>query len=315
LDIFTRNNDLVAAIKSKKLDDDTKILVEPRVATTSMINSNLGLLDEVEKNLVKSDFEIIAAVGGADLRTKSGSYVDTRSTGAIVGAARTLKKADGLLTFGAFAEYGRGNYSAHLDNGTSGWGNANFGGLGIFVEKEDYDGAYYGGSLRGGRISTDFRGIINDTSTSYDSDNNYYALHLAGGRKFAVSPKGTMDIYGKAFYTYQEGTGAKLSTGEHYQFGSVNSLRLRLGGRYNYKINDQSIVYAGLAYEYEFGGKATATYQGESAPSPNPRGGSGMLELGWKGKTSKAMTVGVKMNGWVGHKQGIGGTVTMNWEF
>uniref|UniRef100_UPI0025EA1135 autotransporter domain-containing protein n=1 Tax=Anaerovibrio sp. TaxID=1872532 RepID=UPI0025EA1135 len=143
----------------------------------------------------------------------------------------------------------------------------------------------------------------------------YYSMHLGLGKKIAVAHDNTMDLYGKLFYTHQNSAGTELSTGEHYDFGSVNSIRMRLGGRYTHKINELNKLYAGLAYEYEFKGDATATYQEFTTPSPSIKGGSGMLELGWQAKASKNLTVGLSMNGWVGKKQGLGGNLSLNWSF
>lgn len=41
-------------------------------------------------------------------------------------------------------------------------------------------------------------------------------------------------------------------------------------------------IYAGLAYEYEFDGEGAASYQGLATDSPALRGGSTMVELGYR---------------------------------
>ena len=41
-------------------------------------------------------------------------------------------------------------------------------------------------------------------------------------------------------------------------------------------------LYAGLAWEFEFGSKACASFDGMSTLSPSLRGGSALLELGYR---------------------------------
>ncbi len=313
LDIAKDNNNLVASIKDVNFNEDTDIIPEPRLAATSMLNWNI--LDDIEIKTQKSDFEIIAAIDGSNLRAETGSYADVKSRGLLVGAARTLKKSYGTLTYGPFVEYAKGNYSAYLDNGTVGRGDTHFLGLGFFGQKNLHSGMYYEGSMRAGGISTDYHGAISNKETSYKIDNSYFALHLGAGKKFSVDNKNNFDLYGKFYYTYQAGTDAELSTGDYYSFDCVKSLRLRLGGRYNYNMNENNRLYAGLAYEYEFNGDAHAYYQDYATATPSLRGGSGMLELGWDGEVSKAMTVGIRLNGWAGKKRGVTGTLHLNWGF
>lgn len=42
-----------------------------------------------------------------------------------------------------------------------------------------------------------------------------------------------------------------------------------------------TVLIAGLAYEYEFGGEAKTTVKGLSTPTLSIKGSSGMLELGY----------------------------------
>ena len=262
-------------------------------------------------------FAPFAAMGGSDMRAKSGSYVDTQGWNINVGFARALKNKNGTMTFGPIVEYGWGNYTSHLDDGTRGDGDTKFFGAGVFLRQNNTNGLWYEGSLRGGHMKSDYRGNLNRLDVTYDTSNNYFAAHMGIGKVNKVSEKGSLDIYTKLFYAYQGSAGADLSTGEHFDFGSVNSVRWRVGGKYTHQVSKTGSMYAGLAYEYEFKGSATATYLGMNTPSPSIKGSSGLLELGYRMKpgAKSPMTLDFGLNLWTGKRRGIGGVLSASWKF
>ena len=264
-------------------------------------------------------FAPFAAVGGSNLRAHSGSYVDSHGVNMNVGFSRAIPQRDGILTFGPLVEYGTGSYDSYLDDGTHGSGNTHSFGLGAFIRKDKKGGLWYEGSLRFGRISSDYQSVLNSGTTpvSYDSSSHYYAAHLGIGRIIPVGKSVSLDVYGKYFFTHQTGAGADLSTGEHYEFDAVNSSRLRIGTRYTHSVNERSALYAGLAYEYEFAGDARATYNGMSTPSPSIKGGSGFVELGWRVKPAKKnpLTIDLGLNYWQGKHEGLTVNTGLEWKF
>ena len=268
------------------------------------------------KAVRNGSFAPFAALGGSGMRAESGSYVDTRGWNINAGFARALKNKNGTMTFGPIVEYGWGNYTSHLDDGTRGSGDTKFFGAGVFLRQDNTNGLWYEGSLRGGHMKSDYRGNLNRLDVTYDTSNNYFAAHLGIGKVNKVSEKGSLDIYTKLFYAYQGSAEADLSTGEHFDFGSVNSVRWRIGGKYTHQVNKTGSMYAGLAYEYEFKGSATATYQDLSTPSPSIKGGSGLLELGYRMKPGAKgpMTLDFGLNLWTGKRRGIGGSLSANWK-
>lgn len=261
-------------------------------------------------------FAPFAAVGGSGMRAKSGSYVDTRGWDINVGFARALKNKSGTMVFGPIVEYGWGNYTSHLDDGTRGSGDAKFFGAGLFLRQDNTSGLWYEGSLRAGHMKSDYEGILNLQNVTYDTSSNYFAAHLGIGKVNKVSEKGSLDLYTKLFYAHQGSSGADLSTGVHLEFGSVDSVRWRVGGKYSHQVSKTGILYAGLAYEYEFKGDARATYQGMSTPSPSVKGGSGLLELGYTMKpgVKSPMTLDFGLNLWTGKRRGIGGVLSASWK-
>ena len=97
----------------------------------------------------------------------------------------------------------------------------------------------------------------------------------------------------------------------------MNSERLRLGIRDSYELDKKNKLYCGLAWEYEFDGSAYATYDGLRTETPQLRGSSYMLELGWviKPKGNDHLSLDVSATGWLGRQRGVTGRLGINWMF
>ena len=95
----------------------------------------------------------------------------------------------------------------------------------------------------------------------------------------------------------------------------MNSHRLRIGGRYTTTLTEKSKAYAGLAWQYEFGGDAKAAINGYSAPTPSLQGHSAIVEAGYKLNAGKNLTLDFNLNGAMGKHRGIGGGIGAQWMF
>ena len=346
-------DELVARVESVGMSEATKSLVETRAAAMDVLGSGLNLLADsglvaavdaaaanvntrtyiapvdtariapdakaaAAANMQSGAYTIWAAQGGSAMRIHSGSYVNTHGYALNVGFARKQEAKDGTLTFGPFVEYGRTSYDSHLEDayGTRGDGKVNYLGLGVLAKKDLKSGAYLEGSLRAGRVKSDYTGDIAGAVTSYDISSPYYALHLGVGKKIALKKGDAIDAYLKYFFSHQNATSATLSTGETYDFDAVNSHRLRLGARYMHDMGRTGKFYAGLAWEYEFEGEARAAYQGMATPSPSLKGSSVLLELGYRfAPKDSRVSYDVNISGWQGKREGFMGSVGVNWAF
>lgn len=346
-------DELVARVESVGMSEATKSLVETRAAAMDVLGSGLNLLADsglvaavdaavanvntrtyiapvdtariapdakaaAAANMQSGAYTTWAAQGGGAMRLHSGSYVDTHGYALNVGFARRQEAKDGTLTFGPFVEYGRTSYDSHLEDvyGTRGDGKVNYLGLGVLAKKDLKSGAYLEGSLRAGRVKSDYTGDIAGAVTSYDISSPYYALHLGVGKKIALKKGDAIDAYLKYFFSHQNATSATLSTGETYDFDAVNSHRLRLGARYLHDMGRTGKFYAGLAWEYEFEGEARAAYQGMATPSPSLKGSSVLLELGYRfAPKDSRVSYDVNISGWQGKREGFMGSVGVNWAF
>ena len=333
-----KRNELVAKVADIEVNDQTKSLVETRAATTAMINSAADLLTDngfraaeeaisaqnlsakaasVAANAVTNNgFQMWAAQGGSSMRLNSGSYVDAKGWNLNLGFAKQKVAGRNTLTYGPMIEYGRGSYDSYLDDGTHGDGSMDYLGLGVMAKSKNESGLYVEGSLRAGRVKSDYSGTIDNTGITYDSSSTYYGIHLGVGQEKELKGGDTIDTYAKYFYSHQAGDTVKISTGETYEFDAVDSHRIRIGARYTKKLSGGSAFYTGLAYEYEFGSEAGATFDGYSTPSPSLKGSTGILELGYRfAPKNERVSYGVNLMGMTGKRKGISGGVQINWAF
>ena len=176
---------------------------------------------------------------------------------------------------------------------------------------------YTEGSLRIGRISNTYNSadMVADGIANYDLTSTYYGLHLGIGKINKLNATTQLDIYGKYFWAHQAAASANV-VGDDFQFDSMDSHRIRIGGRLN-NTNKNVTRYIGLAYEYEFGSKANATTYGMDIAAPTSKGSTGILELGVKFKPSMDSKFGIDfgINGYTGKRQGISGNMKLNWGF
>ena len=336
-DLQKRSTDeLIATVTDAAVMEQTKSLVETRAAASALLNGGADLLsgmgmdaaeaaaaapnaataDGANAAIESGRYELWAAQGASGERIETGSYVDAKGWSLNVGFAKQDAIGTGKLTYGPFVEYGRGSYDSYLDDGTHGDGASSYIGGGFMAKVTGANQSYVEASLHAGRIKSDYSGNISGTPTSYDASNSYLAGHIGIGKKFDLGTDAALDGYAKYFCSHQGGTSATLATGEQYDFGSVTSSRVRLGVRYTKKLMPRSEFYAGLAWEYEFDGAATASYEGYATPSPSLKGSSGMLELGYRFTPKEgSVSYGVNLTGWQGKRKGFTGGANVSWAF
>ena len=331
-----KNNELYATVTSASVNPDTKSLVETRAASLAFLTSGSDLLTDAAMTAAMEvaatpasesqagrarvdgapkEYRMWAVQNVSSMRLNSGSHVDAKGWGLNLGFAKQRVSGRNTLTYGPFVEYGKGSYDSYLDDGLHGSGNMDYLGVGVMAKSQSENGAYVEGSVRVGRVKSDYAGTIDNTHTTYDSSSTYYAGHLGVGQEKQLKNGNTIETYAKYFFTHQGGDTAKLSTGEVYDFDAADSHRIRFGTRYTSKKGDASF-YTGLAYEYEFGNDIAASFEGYNTPSPSLTGGTGILELGYRFTPQNGRaTYGIQLMGMTGKRRGISGGVQMHWAF
>ena len=307
-------------------DADAKSPVETQSAALTMLNlghdllttagyENVALAVDGEEEGSVNPFITMSA---NNQKLDTGSHVDLKAWNMNLGFAKKINNNSGKLLIAPVIEYGRGSYDSYLDNGAHGDGDAHFWGAGLMAKQLNDDGLYYEGSLRAGRMSTDYQSAVAG-GIKYDSDATYYAAHLGMGKVVQLNDKDTLDYYGKLFYTRQQGDKVTVGTGATYDFDATTSLRTRLGARYTHQLSEKNAFYAGLAWQHEFDGESNAivatTLGSASAPAPSMKGDTGIMELGWRVNNSDKFELGLGVNGSVGKQKGVGFNLSLNFSF
>ena len=307
-------------------DADAKSPVETQSAALTMLNLGHDLLTTAsyENAALAVDGEEEGSVNpfitmsANNQKLDTGSHVDLKAWNMNLGFAKKINNNSGKLIIVPVIEYGRGSYDSYLDNGTHGDGDAHFWGAGLMAKQLNDDGLYYEGSLRAGRMSTDYQSAVAG-GIKYDSDATYYAAHLGMGKVVQLNDKDTLDYYGKLFYTRQQCDKVTVGTGATYDFDATTSLRTRLGARYTHQLSEKNAFYAGLAWQHEFDGESNAivatTLGSASAPAPSMKGDTGIMELGWRINNSDKFELGLGVNGSVGKQKGVGFNLSLNFSF
>ena len=263
-----------------------------------------------------ASYHLWAGAGANAMRVESGSHVDSKGWNLGVGWAREdAAKGGTKRLFSPFVEYGRGTYDSYLDNGAHGSGKFSYLGLGVLGKLTQQDGLWLEASARAGRAKSDYS--LHGENAGYDGSNTYYGIHLGVGKTFALQEGASLDAYVRYFWSHQDGMSVKLrGSGDAYDFADVDSHRLRLGLRYSRKDRSAGECYAGLAWEHELGGEASASVGGDAAPSPSLKGSSYMLELGYRFLPQNSrISYDFHINGWQGKRKGLSGGAAIQWTF
>lgn len=342
-DITTDNNKLLATVSTSSgptVNEQTKALSEGFVSGVGMVTQGADVAASQGMNAAVSAAKAgpagggsapagFGALSGGSVRYNTGSHVDMHSVSLLAGFAWGANTAIGRLTFGPFFEYGNGSYSTYnsFSNAASveGDGNSRYLGGGI-LGRMDFaqtgPGHIYieasgrAGGLHNKYESSDLRDA-SGRSAEYDSSSTYYGLHLGTGYIWNITDNVTLDLYGKYFWTHQNGDSVTLSTGDPIDFKDVDSNRLRLGSRLSYTVNEYISPYVGAAYEREFDGKARASTNGYDMKAPSMRGDTGTGELGlvYTPCASLPLSFDLGVQGYVGKREGLTGSLQAKYEF
>ena len=316
--------------RTQSIREQSKSYVETQMAALAMVASGADLLANAgftnaaqavqdAKDSGDSGRSMVpyAAANYGSMRQESGSHVDVKGSNFNIGFAKEVKNGSGKLLFGPMFEYGRGNYDSYLDDGTTGSGTAQNYGIGMMARQTNDNGFYYEGSVRYGKVTSDYSSsnVLAGKDVSYDNSAKYWGAHVGVGKLQKLGGDNAIDLYGKLFYTNQGSSSVNID-GDTLDFSSVKSKRSRIGFRYIHGTSDVRSVYAGLAWQYEFDGAAHATANGFSTPSPSVKGSSGMLELGVLiAPKASPVSFDLGVSGWAGKQKGYSLNANMLWSF
>jgi autotransporter-associated beta strand protein len=344
--LWTDQNNLYAGITHIGASDESKALPEGYLAGMALINQGAdhaagsGMSEAANasrRSRANADrgygYATFGTISGGWSRYNTGSHVDMSSLSLMTGIAVGIGGGDtasDLLTLGVFFEYGNGSYDTHNSFANAaavhGDGDMYYIGGGILGRMEFADtgpGRFYAeASGRVGRIhneydNSDLRDPHTGVKADYDSSSTYYGLHFGAGYVWNITKAASLDLYGKYFWTHQEGDKVTLANGDLVRFKAVDSQRLRLGVRFTCAPDERVTPYIGAAYEHEFDGKARASTYGYSIDAPSLRGDTGIGEFGLSLKPSKDLPLSFDLGvqGYMGQREGVTGSLQARLEF
>ena len=266
---------------------------------------------------------------GGSLRYNSGSHIDLQSVSLLAGIGRGINTNLGLLIVGGFFEYGTGSYKTHNTFNSmpsvDGSGNAWYMGGGILASmdfKRTGDGHFYlEGSAHTGTLHNSYDGdALRDAygrSAEFDTDTPYYNLHAGLGYLWSFNEQNSLDLYGKYYWTRVLGTEETLNTGDRVDFDDITSSRTRLGARYSYQASEHLSPYIGAAWEHEFDGVSDTSVFGYGLDAPKIKGDTARGEIGLKFTPTESLplTIDAGIQGYLGKKDGVTGSVFVQYEF
>jgi autotransporter-associated beta strand protein len=337
-DLTTTANELIATLSRIGVNEQTKALSEGYLSGLILLNQGAdliagrGIAEAVNAARVAREnpglgLAIFGTLSGGWSRYNTGSHVEMSSLSVLAGLSYGADLAPGHLTLGGFFEYGNGSYDTYnsFSNAAAVHGNGDLyhAGGGILGHFDFADtGIYTEASFRAGGVHNEYSsGDLRDAlgrSAGYNSSSAYYGLHLGAGYVLNITDKASLDFSGKYFWTRQSGDSVTLTTGEPVKFDDADSHRLRLGGRFAYAVNKYVAPYVGGAWEHEFDGQVKAATNGFAIDAPSLRGDTGIGELGLtltpRGRKS-ALSVDLGVQGYVGKREGVTGSLQLKLEF
>jgi len=250
-----------------------------------------------------------ANLGGGSMNVETGSHVKTHTWNAILAIGHKNEKKLSITEYGAFFEYGTGNYST-FNGDERGDGSTRYTGGGILGKWQKNNGFYVEGSLRAGSIHDDANNVLRDVNGnpySYTTDATYWGAHIGVGREIKLNKTAVLDLYAKYFYNHRGSV--SFDAGGHYDLGAVESSVLRVGTRYTVKQNDNINYYGGLAVEHEFCGRASGFADGVAIRGADISGTSVRGEIGatFRPGEKSNVTLDLNLSGFAGKKQGFTG--------
>lgn len=323
-----QSDKIVVTVTGKEADTaNARALAESRAAGVALLNQSSDLLIDQGFGAVKFNGEDVvkdtygfATTGGSSIRYNTGSFVKANGFSLIAGLAQKTTVDNGVWHLGAFFENGHSNYSTHndgVDGAVRGDGDATYNGGGILARFDSAGGMYGEASMRAGSIKNKFGGFAYNGGTgSYEDCSTYYGAYLGLGQQRQLSKNTSLDIYGKYFYTHQQGSDFEV-LGEQVTTAAVKSSRMQLGGRLTKQVTAEVSYYGGVAWEYEFDGAADMAVAGADLAAPSLKGSSGIVEMGIRLKPSKTdkITLDLGAQGHFGKRRGFSGGLQINYSF
>lgn len=267
-----------------------------------------------------------ASIDGVQSNYSTDGHIDVHGFTAAAGLANSVLVNGNPLLLNLFVETGKGDYTeemSYLNIDRRFSGDVKYYGAGISARIKNTAGWYAEGSLRAGKTETEVsRGLIdgNGIAHGYDLSSNYFGVHVGAGRIIDVGENMKADLFMKYFYTYLPSDSTDIfadGVNNQFDFDSVESSRIRVGGRLYFPLQNSFWAYTGLAYQYDFTPDVHVEANGEKiANAASMRGSMGIGSLGLRYKSEDSpWVVDLKVRGYVGQREGVSGKAQVEYRY
>lgn len=306
------------------LNDQVNVVNEGRAASAAFLNQSDELISEALAGLNLEDkygFETFAMVYGNDSRYGTNSDLSINGWSGLVGVGSNNKTKAGDFAWAAFFENGAGNYDISTTmNGVrlEGDGSTVYNGGGIAARLTGDNGVYGEASLRAGLLKNDLEnGLLgaDNNKYGYESESNYYGMHIGIGKIFKLENGASVDTYAKYYHSTVKDDSFTIDSDE-FEMDDINSDRLRLGIRYNQGMDRTFNIYYGAAWEYEFNGESNGYAQGHKMEETSLKGSTVIGELGVVIQPENSpWSFDAKVKGYGGQRDGYSGSILATYHF
>jgi hypothetical protein len=312
---------------------EAKVLTELPLASAAFVNRGADFIEgqavpaAAAASAPGRGLAAFAAVGYGWSRTETGSHVDVKGFTGDVGVSFTAETPAGLLTAGAFAEFGDGSFDSYNDFAglptVHGEGDVSYIGGGAFARTElggpGPGRSYLEASARFGRSETDFRtpGFSpNGMDLSYSMSAGYRGFHAGAGHVLPLGGSGaSLELSAKYFLTRRDGDEFLLS-GDRVVLSPVVSSRTKLGARLNFGLAGPVRGYAGLHWERELDGESRVSYGGEDLPASTLKGSTAVGEMGLAvASPGSPLEVRLGLQGSRGRRDSLSSSLSVRYSF
>lgn len=267
-----------------------------------------------------------ASIDGVQSNYSTDGHIDVHGFTAAAGLANSVMLNGNPLLLNLFVETGKGDYTeemSYLNIDRRFSGDVKYYGAGISARIKNTAGWYAEGSLRAGKTETEVsRGLVdgNGVAHGYDLSSNYFGVHVGAGRIIDVGENMKADFFMKYFYTYLPSDSTDIfadGVNNQFDFDSVGSSRIRVGGRLYFPLQNSFWAYTGLAYQYDFTPDVHVEANGEKiADAASMRGSMGIGSLGLRYKSEDSpWVVDLKIRGYVGQREGVSGKAQVEYRY
>lgn len=317
-------NDITYSVEKVERAPQTTLLGDSRIAASAFVNQSSDLLTHVFDSFVhdqKYGLATFASAEGNKSQYDLDSSLKINGWNFMAGLRYKDRVSNADWVSALFFENGEGNYrtwNEHMGYRFKANGEVTYNGLGIASRVVMDSGLYVEGSLQAGQLKIDMGNALMDTAGNnwdFDSRSNYFGAHIGTGWLLPVTSKVTFDVFGKYLYTHVTSDTFRVNN-EKYQFSDIDSQRLQLEGKVNYS-EDNVTLYAGLGAEYEFDGKSSMKAASTPEFCSDLDGFTGIAEAGLRVMPSanSPWLFQANVKGWEGQRDGVAGTLTVEYQF